>query len=132
MALSADETTLYVAAIGLQIFNVTNTSNPEILFSYVTPQIPRRMTSLALLPDSKTLLYGNGTLDFYDVSDPRNPKLSSSYSSTDLTIYSIRLSKSLKKVYALGLTLDRSTAVLEEIDISQNTSLAHHQLAIDE
>jgi len=133
MALSSDEKILYVAGLGFQIFNITNISHPEILFSMLTPRRPRKMTSLALFPGSKTLLYGDETLDFYDVSSPSKPRLFYSYSDLDLSISSIILSKSAKKVYAAGLnSKNRSQVILEEIDISQQESpksLGQHQLA---
>ena len=123
MALSSDEKMLYVAGVGLQIINVTNISRPEILFSMHASQRYKKLTSLALFPDSKTLLYGDKTLDFYDVSDPTKPELKHSYYSFNISISSVLLSKNAKKVYVTGLNSEkRPLVLLEELDISQQES----------
>jgi len=119
LALPPDETTLYVAGIGLQIFNITNTSRPKLLFSARSPQTEGRLavTSLALLPGGKTLGYANGTLDFYDVSDPTSPKRINAYKAKS-SITSIALSKDNQTVYAAGSHFEfKEITMLEKINI---------------
>jgi len=122
LALSPDETFLYIAGLGLEIKNITDLSQPESLFSRLSPAFDSRYrtTSLALLPDAKTLVFGNGTLDLLDVSDPRQPKVLNIFPA-DISISSIILTKNNKIVYAVGFETG-SQVMLQKIDISNPMS----------
>ena len=115
--ISQDKKTLFVAGIGLQTFNITNISNPILLESSMKEdELPS--TSLALIENQ--LVFLDGTLQIYDVSNPTNRSLITEFETIN-PASSLILTNNKKIAYVLCYKMFNDIK-LEKIDLSHPRS----------
>jgi len=121
--------TLFIGGVGLQIYDVSNSSSPILLKAQANDlddSDPRRRATFSrneirLSQDGKFLFVANGTLDVYNISNPRKIQLMTSLQ-TKSSLRSIFLHQDSERALLLGGSLDNLEIILEEIDISDPKS----------
>lgn len=123
MALSNDDSFLYVAGFGLQIFE---TKSLDLIYHEYYPfeaeepiKTDLSETSLALSPDGGILFYADTTLKVYKCSDPQNIKLIVEVSLMSV-INSLALLSDSKTLLITGSSENRN--LLGKVDVSSPAS----------
>ncbi len=94
IALTPDGNTLYLASLGLHVFDVTNRDKPKLENSHYDDLL----TAVRLTSDVKFMYVGQKDLAIFDLSDPRTPKPVHKIQ-TEGNIKDIEMSKDNKKLY---------------------------------
>lgn len=126
-SLAVDEKTktLFIGGLGLQVYDISDPEDPILLKAYKNDLIDVEFfksktiqrNDLCLSNDGQVLLVANGTLDIYNISDPKDIRLINSYP-TESSARSIYLSKDGKTAFLLGTSSENQDMILEEVDLS--------------
>jgi len=123
MVLSEDERYLFVGGLALQVIDVTDRKSPILINSTLTrdPHNKAIGSSLSISLDKKTLFYANGTLNAFDITNPKEMRSLFSYSDGLEEITGVTLSRMDSRAYITGCTDPKTNrrSVLRVFDISE-------------
>jgi len=121
---SADGNYVIVGGLGLQIFDVSLPQTPLLVRSNLNNLNAQKplITGICLSKDRKTLFFANKTLTVYDISNPRDMQLISSFE-TSFQASSVLLSNDAKTIFIAGQSYNGNMIQIEKINITIPTAL---------
>ena len=123
LAVSESTKTLYIGGLGLEVYDISDPKKPVFLKGFKNDMTPKgiAINEICLSRDGEILFIVNGTLDIFNVSNPREMKQLYSLK-TKSSLRSIMFSEDFRTAFLLG-TDTKNEIIFEEVDISSYHSL---------
>jgi len=123
LAIDESTQTLFIGGLGLIVYDVSNLTEPKLLkavanqpdYAIIYAIFNETEVKLSLNQDQKVLFLANGTLDIYNISNPKDIQLISSIE-TSSTAASLQFTSDSNRILTLGL--DENGMSIDEIDVS--------------
>jgi len=124
LALDEKTKTLFIAGLGMQIFDISDAKEPVLLKAEKNDYFKLdkmgeeslQRNEICMSTDGKALLVANGKFDIYDISNPENIERISSLE-TKSSVRALYLSKDSRRIFLLGTSKNKEM-ILEEVEIS--------------